>query len=129
MPDSAQTFAVLAAMARGASRVRGATNLRVKETDRLNDTAAELRRIGAEVEVHEDGWTILPGAPRAAEIDTHGDHRMAMAFALAGLRFPGIRIGSPGVVSKSFPGFWDALSEATRGAACPRNCEFGAKEP
>ncbi|MBI2921281.1 MAG: 3-phosphoshikimate 1-carboxyvinyltransferase [Planctomycetes bacterium] len=112
MPDSAQTFAVVAALASGESRLRGCTNLRVKETDRLADTAAELRKLGAEVDVHEDGWTIRPGPPRAALIDAHGDHRMAMSFAVAGLRVPGIRIASPGVVSKSFPTFWglfDAL--------------------
>ena len=109
MPDSAQTFAVLAALAGGESRLRGCTNLRVKETDRLADTATELRKLGATVEVHEDGWTIRPGPPHPALIETHGDHRMAMAFAVAGLRLPGVRIAAPEVVSKSFPTFWALL--------------------
>ncbi len=107
MPDSAQTFAVLAAMATGDSRLRGATNLRVKETDRLADTAAELRRLGADVETHDDGWTIRPRPLRGATVATHGDHRMAMAFALAGLRTPGVAIQNPAVVAKSFPRFWE----------------------
>jgi 3-phosphoshikimate 1-carboxyvinyltransferase len=109
MPDSAQTFAVLAALSEGPSRVRGCGNLRVKETDRLSDTAAELRRLGADVEVNEDGWTIRPGPPRGAAVQTHRDHRMAMAFAVAGLRIPGVSIADPGVVSKSFPAFWEAF--------------------
>ncbi|NUN49002.1 MAG: 3-phosphoshikimate 1-carboxyvinyltransferase [Candidatus Brocadiae bacterium] len=128
MPDSAQTFAVLAVLAAGESRVRGASNLQVKETDRLNDTAAELRKLGAEVETHGDGWTIRPAAPRPAVIDPHGDHRMAMAFALAGLRLPGIAIADPAVVGKSFPGFWDTLSRVTRGGSCPSGPEFRSKE-
>ncbi|MCE9582865.1 MAG: 3-phosphoshikimate 1-carboxyvinyltransferase [Planctomycetes bacterium] len=107
MPDSAQTFAVLAAMATGESRVRGATNLRVKETDRLAETAAELRRLGADLDIHEDGWTIRPRPLRGATISTHGDHRMAMSFALAGLRLPGVAVATPGVVAKSFPSFWE----------------------
>ncbi|MCC6739894.1 MAG: 3-phosphoshikimate 1-carboxyvinyltransferase [Planctomycetia bacterium] len=107
MPDSAQTFAVLAALAEGPSRLRGATNLRVKESDRLGVTAAELRRLGADVEVHDDGWTIRPRALAGAPVATHGDHRMAMSFAVAGLRVPGLSIRAPSVVSKSFPSFWE----------------------
>jgi 3-phosphoshikimate 1-carboxyvinyltransferase len=107
MPDSAQTFAVLAALASGPSRLRGATNLAMKESDRLADTAAELRRLGADLDVHPDGWTIRPRPLAGAPIATHGDHRMAMSFAVAGLRVPGVSIRSPQVVSKSFPGFWD----------------------
>ena len=118
MPDSAQTFGALAVLAKGESRLRGCTNLKVKETDRLSDTAAEIRKLGAGVEVHEDGWTIRPAPPHGAVIDTHGDHRMAMAFAVAGLRIPGISIASPDVVSKSFPSFWDLL-EALPAAAKP----------
>ncbi|MEK7466792.1 MAG: 3-phosphoshikimate 1-carboxyvinyltransferase [Planctomycetota bacterium] len=114
MPDSAQTFAVVAAFASGESRLRGATNLRVKETDRLADTASELRRLGAGVETHEDGWTIRPSAPRGASISTHGDHRMAMAFAVAGLRIPGVSIENPSVVAKSFPSFWDLFLPLSR---------------
>lgn len=107
MPDSAQTFAVLAALATGESRLRGATNLRVKETDRLADTATELRRLGADIDTHEDGWTIRPRPLHGAAVATHGDHRMAMAFALAGLKVPGVAIQNPSVVAKSFPRFWE----------------------
>lgn len=106
MPDSAQTFAVLAALAEGPSRLRGATNLRVKESDRLGETAAALRRLGADVEIHDDGWTIRPRPLAGAPVPTHGDHRMAMSFAVAGLRVPGLSILDPAVVSKSFPSFW-----------------------
>jgi 3-phosphoshikimate 1-carboxyvinyltransferase len=114
MPDSAQTFAVLAALASGPSRALGCSNLRVKETDRLADTATELRRLGASVEVHDDGWTITPGPPRPAVIQTHGDHRMAMAFAVAGLRLPGLAVAAPAVVAKSFPSFWNLFLPMTR---------------
>ena len=59
----------------------------------------------------EDGIEVLPGAPGAAVIETYHDHRMAMSFAVLGLRSPGISIADPGCVAKTFPGFWTALGE------------------
>lgn len=107
MPDVAQTLAVLAAFAEGPTYIHNVANLRIKETDRLAATATELKRLGAATEVHEDGISIRPSRPPAtAAIDTYGDHRMAMSFALAGLRMESVVIHNPDCVGKTFPGFW-----------------------
>lgn len=109
MPDVAQTLAVLAAFADGPTTIRSVGSLRVKETDRLAALAAELGRMGVETDVWEDGITIRSQrTPVAARIETYNDHRMAMSFALAGLRVEGVQIANPGCVSKTFPGFFDA---------------------
>jgi len=115
MPDVAQTLAVLAAFAEGATHIRNVANLRVKETDRLAALAAELRRMGVEVDTSEDG-IVIPGGrpPRAASIETYGDHRMAMSFSLAGLRVDGMVIQEPGCVSKTFPEFFEAWASLAR---------------
>jgi 3-phosphoshikimate 1-carboxyvinyltransferase len=112
MPDMAQTLAVTALFAEGPTRIRNVHNLRIKETDRIAATATELRKLGATVHEHDDGLEIIPGELRPAAIDTYDDHRMAMSFALAALRFPGIVINNPKCVSKTFPDFFtrfDAL--------------------
>ncbi len=106
MPDMAQTLAVTALFADGPTTIRNVANLRIKETDRIAATATELRKLGAEVDEFDDGLRITPGEPRAAAIDTYDDHRMAMSFALAGLRIPGVVIRDPGCVSKTFPDFF-----------------------
>ncbi|MFO0972743.1 MAG: 3-phosphoshikimate 1-carboxyvinyltransferase [Phycisphaerae bacterium] len=114
MPDVAPTLAVAALFAAGPTRIRGVANLRVKECDRLAALAAELGKLGAAVDVHADGLTIdPPAAPRAAAIDTHDDHRMAMSFALAGLRLPGVVLRGVECVSKSYPGFFDDWRQLT----------------
>jgi 3-phosphoshikimate 1-carboxyvinyltransferase len=113
MPDAAQTLAVVALFAKGPSRLTGLGTLRVKETDRIRATAQEIRRLGAEAEEGADFLEIRPGTLRGAEIETYGDHRMAMSFSLAGLRVPGIRILDPQCVAKSFPDFWDELGRLT----------------
>ena len=107
MPDAAQTLAVVALFARGASRLKGLGTLRIKETDRIAALAREIRRLGAEAKEGPDFLEIRPGPLRGAGIETYGDHRMAMAFSLAGLRVPGVRILDPGCVVKSFPSYWD----------------------
>jgi 3-phosphoshikimate 1-carboxyvinyltransferase len=114
MPDVAQTLAVLAAFAEGPTRIRNVANLRVKETDRLAALAAELARMGVQADTSGDGITIQPGQPRPAAVETYGDHRMAMSFALAGLRVDGMVIRDPGCVSKTFPEFfevWGAMGK------------------
>ena len=115
MPDAVPTLAAIAPFAEGATRIHGTSHLRHKESDRVAALADGLGRLGARVTATEDGLAIEPperGAPlRAAGLDPHGDHRIAMALALTGLRVPGVRIRSPQVVAKSFPGFWRALSE------------------
>ena len=108
MPDTAPTLAVLAAFAEGPTRIRNVGNLRIKETDRLAALAAELGRMGVETAVHDDGIEIRPaGPPKSAVIETYDDHRMAMSFALAGLRVDGLVIRNPRCVSKTFPGFFE----------------------
>lgn len=108
MPDTAQTLAVCALFASGDTTIRGIGNLRVKETDRIAATATELRKLGADIEEGDDWLRISPPARVNGNvaIDTYDDHRMAMAFAVAGLRTAGIAINDPGCVAKSFPDFW-----------------------
>ncbi len=116
MPDAAPTLAVVAALAaEGETRISGVAHLRHKESDRIAALADGLRRLGAGVEVGEDSLAIRPGdALRTPpeRLDSRRDHRIAMAFALAGLVVPGgVRITHPDAVRKSFPGFWDALRD------------------
>jgi len=94
---------------------RGAGELRVKESDRLAAVAPNLRRMGAEVEEFPDGLRVLGRQTlRSAEIDSYGDHRIAMAFAVAGLVAEGITlIRGSDCVDVSFPGFFDALARVT----------------
>jgi 3-phosphoshikimate 1-carboxyvinyltransferase len=112
-PDGALVIAVLCLFASGASRLRGLGSLRFKESDRLAAMATELARLGAGARVEGDELIIEPGTPRSGRVDTYGDHRIAMALSIAGLRVPGLEIADPEVVSKTWPGFWDMLSELT----------------
>jgi 3-phosphoshikimate 1-carboxyvinyltransferase len=112
--DTVQTLAVLALFAQGPTTIRNIAHIRHKETDRIAALAVELRKLGAEVTERADGLTIQPGTSRAAPIDTYNDHRMAMSFALAGLRIPGVRIGNPTCVEKTYPAFFNDLAELTR---------------
>ena len=111
LPDSAPTLAVVCAFAEGTSVLTGLSTLRGKECDRLAALESELTRLGATVTVNNDQIRIEGGLGRlkGAKIKTYDDHRIAMSFALAGLKVPGVEIESPGCVAKSFPGFWDLL--------------------
>jgi len=112
MPDMAQTLAVVALFARGDTVIRNVGNLRIKETDRLAALQNELTKLGAVVAIEDDDLFITPppdGRIKPAAIDTYDDHRMAMSFAVAALRAPGIIIRQPGCVSKTFPGFFGYL--------------------
>ena len=110
IPDTAQTLAVLAPFASSPTRIRGIASARVKETDRIHSTCTELARLGVEVEEHDDGMTIYPCKKiQAGTIRTYNDHRMAMAFALIGLRVQGITIENPSCVAKTFPNFFEVL--------------------
>jgi 3-phosphoshikimate 1-carboxyvinyltransferase len=109
MPDMAQTLAAVAAFADGPTRVTGVELIRWHETDRIAAVVAELRRAGITTDEERDGFVVHPGVPRPARIRTYDDHRMAMSFALLGLRSPGIEIEDPGCVAKTFPEFWQAL--------------------
>lgn len=116
MPDAAMTLATVACFARGPTRITGLGTLRVKETDRLSALGAELTRLGASVRIEGDALEITPApdaagaSPAPVVIETYRDHRMAMAFALAGLRRPGVLIRDPGCVGKTYPGFWADLA-------------------
>jgi 3-phosphoshikimate 1-carboxyvinyltransferase len=107
MPDIVPTLAVVALFARTPTRISGVPHLRYKETDRITALVTEIRRLGGEAEPATDGLTIVPRPLSGARIETYGDHRMAMAFAVAGLRVPGTVIRDPACVGKSFPAFWD----------------------
>lgn len=109
-PDQAQTLAVLAAFADGETKITGVQSLRVKETERVVALQNELKKMGIRTESTHDSLTIYGGNPRPARIDTYGDHRMAMAFAVAGTKLAGIEINEPDVVSKTFPRFWETLA-------------------
>jgi 3-phosphoshikimate 1-carboxyvinyltransferase len=111
MPDAVLALAVTAAFARGPSHIRNVANLRIKESDRLQALETELRKLGAGAQADADSLRITPGPLHAATIDTYDDHRMAMAFALAGLRVPGVVIRDPGCVSKSWPGYFEAFAQ------------------
>jgi 3-phosphoshikimate 1-carboxyvinyltransferase len=109
--DTVQTLAVVALFARGSTRVRGVAHNRFKETDRIGDLACELRKLGATVNEHPDGMTIVPPTDglRGAMLETYHDHRMAMSLSLAGLRIPGVRILNPACTSKTYPEFFADL--------------------
>ncbi|HKE74793.1 MAG TPA: 3-phosphoshikimate 1-carboxyvinyltransferase [Acidimicrobiales bacterium] len=109
MPDMAPTLAVLAAFADGPTRVTGVGFIRGHETDRIAAVVTELGRLGVGAEAEADGFVVRPRAIHGGEVATYDDHRMAMSFALAGLRVPGVTIAGPGCVAKTFPGFWSAL--------------------
>jgi 3-phosphoshikimate 1-carboxyvinyltransferase len=107
MPDLVPTLAVLAAFARGDTVITGVAHLRHKESDRLAAVAAELGKMGIEARETADGLVVSGGQPHAAVIETYDDHRLAMSFAVAGLKVPGLVITDPGCVAKSFPDFWE----------------------
>jgi len=112
IPDTAQTLAAIAPFAESPTRIRGIASARFKETDRIRATCTELSRLGVKVEEHPDGMTIYPCRNIVpASICTYNDHRMAMSFALIGLRVPGITIENPTCVAKTFPDFFEVLEK------------------
>jgi 3-phosphoshikimate 1-carboxyvinyltransferase len=111
MPDLVPTLAVLAAFARGETTIAGVAHLRHKESDRLAALNKELGKMGIAARETADGLIIRGGQPRGAEIETYRDHRLAMSFAVAGLKVPGIVIADPDCVAKSFPDFWEFLQK------------------
>ncbi len=121
MPDSAQALAIVALFANGTTKISGISNLKFKESDRINDTAAELKKLGASVKVTNDGIEITSSKLKSAIIDSHNDHRMAMSFAIAGLKVSGIKIKNPNSVKKSFPKFFDKLREIGAGIKESKN--------
>jgi 3-phosphoshikimate 1-carboxyvinyltransferase len=106
MSDLVPSVAVVALFAGETTRIRGVGFIRHKESDRLGDLAAELEKCGARIAVMDDGLVIDPAPMHGARLDTHHDHRLAMAFAVLGARVPGVEIEDPNVVTKSWPGYW-----------------------
>lgn len=110
--DTVQTLSVVALFADSPTRVRGVAHNRFKETDRIGNLAIELRKLGARIDEHDDGLTIYPiadGLDWPVTLSTYHDHRMAMSFAVAGLRLPGVRIENPACTGKTYPEFWADL--------------------
>jgi 3-phosphoshikimate 1-carboxyvinyltransferase len=115
IPDAAMTLAVAALFADGPCRLRNIASWRVKETDRIAAMAAELRKLGADVEEGADFLAVAPPARlRAATIDTYDDHRMAMCFSLAALGGVTVRINDPGCVAKTFPDYFPVFQGIAR---------------
>ena len=112
-PDMAMTIAVLAAFAEGKTTIKNVYNIRLKECDRLAATVQGLKTLGVFVEALDDGMMIHGSCDARAihggAIDTYNDHRIAMSFALAGLRIPGVIIRNKECVSKTFPNFWECF--------------------
>lgn len=112
IPDMVPTLAVIALFAKGKTKIENVAHLRFKESDRLYALATEMRKLGAEVTEFDDGLEIVPkGKYIGVEIETYNDHRIAMSFAIAGLKIPGIKIFNPVCVKKSFPNFWDEFEK------------------
>jgi len=110
MPDLVPTLAAIAPFCSSPTRIRGVSFIRHHESDRLRALATELHRLGASVHECEDGMLIEPSRIGAAAVETYDDHRIAMAFAVAGLKTAGIRIKNPGCVSKTYPDFFRDLA-------------------
>lgn len=107
MPDVVPTLAAVAAFAKGTTRILNVAHLKVKESDRLEAVVRELSRMGIKAATDGETLTIEGGVPKPASIETYEDHRIAMSFAVVGLRAPGTVIRDPSCVGKSFPDFWD----------------------
>jgi 3-phosphoshikimate 1-carboxyvinyltransferase len=110
MPDMVPTLAALAPFASSPTKIRNVAFIRHHESDRIRVLATELRRIGADVTETEDGLEIRPSTIRPAPIETYDDHRIAMSFAVIGLKLPGLKIKNPSCVAKTFPDFFTRLS-------------------
>ena len=108
--DTVLTLAVVSLFAQGPTTIRNVRHIRNKETDRITDLARELRRLGAAVEEFHDGMTITPSRYQGANIETYNDHRMAMSFAVAGLRIPDVVISDPECCNKTYPDFLEDLT-------------------
>ena len=111
-PDIVQSLCVVASFASSASYISNIAHLKHKETDRIEATASELRKIGVKIETTSHSMKIVPQETyNGAQINTYDDHRMAMAFSIIGLKIPGIFIENPACVDKSFPHFYEILEK------------------
>ncbi len=109
IPDVVPTLAVIAAFAQGKTVITNIAHLREKECDRIDAVVSQLNKMGIKAEQGETWLSVEGGWPTGAFIETFNDHRIAMAFAVAGLIVPGVTIENPGCVAKSFPTFWEVF--------------------
>lgn len=109
LSDTALTLAAIAPFADSPVTIRGLTHTRRQETDRISAPVTELRRLGVRVEEFPDRMTVYPSTPHGGTVETYDDHRMAMSFALIGLRIPGIHILNPACTAKTFPDYFERL--------------------
>ena len=107
--DCVPTLAVVAMFAETPTQISGVGFIRTKESDRIGDLISELRKLGANISETHDGMVIAPTSLRGANLETHHDHRLAMAFALIQREVDGVVINNPEVVSKSWPNYFDTL--------------------
>jgi 3-phosphoshikimate 1-carboxyvinyltransferase len=115
--DELPLVALAAGLARGETVVRGAAELRVKETDRIETVTTSLKALGVRIAASEDGFRVrgVPTRPRGGGVDSFGDHRLAMLGAVAGLvSREGVRLEGAEAVAISFPGFFDLLESITQ---------------
>ncbi len=110
MPDVVATLAAIAPFASSPTRIRKVGFIRHHESDRIHALATELAHLGAAVREFDDGLEILPSPLHKAVVETYNDHRIAMAFAVAGLKLAGVRIRNPGCVAKTYPEFFEHLT-------------------
>ena len=107
--DTMITLSAIAPFATTPTTINNVAHTRLQETDRLWAVATELNRLGISTQTTSSSIRIIPGQMKSGVVRTYGDHRMAMAFAVTGLVASGIRIGDPGCVTKTFPGYFGAL--------------------
>jgi 3-phosphoshikimate 1-carboxyvinyltransferase len=112
--DTAPTLAAIAPFADGPVHIHNVAHLRWQESDRLHAVATELARLGVRVEERDDGLSIWPSPITPASVHTYDDHRIAMAFALIGLKVGGVRIEDPDCVAKTFPDYFERLDGLRR---------------
>lgn len=120
--DTVMTLAALAPLCKGATRITNVENIRIKETDRLDATVAELKRLGQSVTSGQDWLQIEPAEVTPCIVRSYSDHRMAMAFAVLGLARAGVQIENPACVAKTYPTFWDDLRALY--AHCEQSCPY-----
>ena len=108
--DSIMTLIAIAPLTGHPVKFTNLGHLRAQECDRVTALHTELTRCGARVEVQGDNLNVWPSPLHGAEIETYNDHRLAMCFAVLGLKVPGIKIKNPACVKKTFPNFFQKLS-------------------
>ncbi len=114
MPDIVPTLAAVALFADQPTRIRNVAHLRFKESNRLETLAEELRTLGAQIDVNDDGLLITPAPLHGGTLHSHNDHRLAMIFGLIGLKIPEVVTEGAECVTKSYPSYWEELRSITR---------------